>query len=103
MCCHEFTTETFLDCFLSLQIFRAPPGKKLSVHFRLISGSEFELNITDGRTSNKTMLSRITNKYNGKTIKSGSYSVLELHFYSKGNARLEMIILQDQGRDLDQK
>ena len=71
------------------------------MHFRVISGSEFELNVTDGSTQNKTLLSLITDSYNGKTTKTGSSSVLELSFYSKGNSRapanLEMIIVEDQG------
>ncbi len=71
------------------------------MHFRLITGSDFELNVTDGRTENKTLLSTITDEYNGKTIKIGPSSVLELSFYSNGNskvpANLEMIIVEDQG------
>lgn len=71
------------------------------MHFRLIKGSDFELNVTDGRTKNKTLLSTITDEYNGKATNIGSSSVLELSFYSKGNskvpANLEMIIVDDQG------
>ena len=71
------------------------------MHFRVISGSEFELNVTDGSTQNKTLLSTITDYYSGKTTKTGSSSVLELSFYTKGNSRvpanLEMIIVEDQG------
>ncbi|XP_078342687.1 protein bark beetle-like [Oculina patagonica] len=83
------------------QVFRAQFGRTLTVHFRLINGSDFELSVTDGRTENKTLLSTITDEYNGKTIKIGPSSVLELSFYSKGNskvpANLEMIIVEDQG------
>jgi len=71
------------------------------VHFRSIAGSEFELNVTDGSAQNNTLLVKITDKYNGKTVKTASSSVLELSFYSKGNSRapanLEMIIIEDQG------
>lgn len=71
------------------------------MHFRLIKGSEFELNITDGSTPNKTMLSRITDEYNGKTIKTASISVLEVSVSFKDNSRvpttLEFIILRNQG------
>lgn len=94
--CNRFLTSCF-----ALQIFRAPPGGTFSAHFRLIRGSEFELNITDGSTANKTVLSRITDEYNGKTIKTVSSSVLEVSVLSKANSRilttLEFIILRDQG------
>ena len=84
-----------------MQKFRAPPGGTLSVHFLLITGSNFELNVTDGATSNKTLLRRITADYNGKTLKTTNTSVLEIHFDSKGNAKvpanLKIIILNDQG------
>lgn len=79
----------------------------LSVHFQLISGSGFEFNVTDGSTSNKTLLSRITSDYNGMTIKTSSSSVLELAFYSARNAKtpaiLKMIIMKDRGKHLPQK
>ena len=56
----------------------------------------------DGSTSNKDLLSRITSDYNGKTIRTGSSSVLELHYSSKGSvgipAYLEIIIMDDYGR-----
>ena len=71
------------------------------MHFRLIKGSGFDLNITDTRTQNEILLNRITDDYNGKTIKTGSSSVLGIYFYSKGSnkvpANLEMIVLEDQG------
>ena len=69
------------------------------MHFRLIAGKEFELNVTDG--SAHSLLINITDEYNGKTVKTASSSVLELSFYSKGNSRvpanLEMFIVEDQG------
>lgn len=71
------------------------------MHFRSITGSDFELNVTDGSAHNKTLLIQITDEYNGKRMKTGSSSILELSFYSKGNSRvpanLEMIVLEDQG------
>ena len=83
------------------QVFQAPPGRTLSAHFRLIAGSDFELNVTDGSKSNKTLLSRITAYYNGKTIKTGSSSVLEISFFSKGSARVttnvEFVIMGNEG------
>ena len=54
--------------------------------------------------STEDLLSRITSHYNGKTIKTGSSSVLELHYSSRGSvnnpAYLEMIIMDDYGRVL---
>ena len=86
---------------LILQVFRAPPGRTLSVHFRSIAGREFELNVTDRSAHNHTLLINITDEYNGKVVKTASSSVLELSFYSKGTSRdpanLEMIIVEDQG------
>ena len=35
-----------------LKIFRASSGRKISVYFRIINGSGFELNITDASTVN---------------------------------------------------
>ena len=71
------------------------------MHFRSIAGSEFELNVTDGRAHNNTILIKITDGYNGKAIKTASSSVLDISFYCKGNtkapANLEMIIVEDQG------
>lgn len=71
------------------------------MHLRSIVGSEFELNITDGSAHNNNVLIKITDKYNGKTVKTASSCVLEISFYSKGNskvpANLEMIIVEDQG------
>ena len=71
------------------------------MHFRSIAGSEFELNVTDGKADNNTILIKITDEYNGKTVKTASSSVLGISFYSKGNskapANLEMIIVEDQG------
>ena len=71
------------------------------MHFRSIAGSEFELNVTAGSAHNNTILIRITDEYNGKTVKTASSSVLDISFYSKGNskvpANLEMIIVEDQG------
>ena len=56
----------------------------------------------DGSTSNKDLLSRITSDYNGKTIRTGSSSILELHYSSKGSvgipAYLEIIVMDDYGR-----
>ena len=84
-----------------MKVFRAGPGKTLSAHFRSIAGREFELNVTDERTHNNTILVKITDEYNGKTVKTASSSVLGISFYSKGNsktpANLEMIIMEDQG------
>lgn len=71
------------------------------MHFRSIAGSEFELNVTNGSAYNKTLLIKITDEYNGKTVKTAPSSVLELSFYTKGNSRvpanLEMVIVEDQG------
>ena len=71
------------------------------MHFRSIAGSEFDLNVTDGSTYNNTLLIRITDEYNGKTVKTTSSSVLEVSFYSKGNSRVpanvEMVIVEEQG------
>ena len=71
------------------------------MHFRSIAGSDFELNVTDGSALNNTLLIKITDEYNGKTVTTSSSSVLELSFYSKGNSKvpsnLEMIIMEDQG------
>lgn len=90
--------NTFFVCF---QIFRAPPGKTLSVHFWTIAGSGFELKVTDEGTGNKTLLGSISSVYNGKTVKTGSSSVLGIDFNSKANARdpanVKMVIIIDQG------
>ena len=71
------------------------------MHLRLIDGSGFELNITDASTAIKTQLHRITSAYNGRTIKTGSSSVLIVSFYSEGSskapANLEMIVMEDKG------
>ena len=71
------------------------------MHFRLIAGSEFELNVTDGSEHNNTVLISITDEYNGSTVKTASSTVLDISFYSKGNskvpANLEIIIVEDQG------
>ena len=87
--------------FLSLQTFRATAGKTLYIHFRVIAGSAFEINVIDGSTLSKDLLSRITSDYNGKTIKTGSSSVLELHYSSRGSAKnpafSEIIIMDDYG------
>lgn len=89
---------TFFVCF---QIFRAPPGKTLSVHFLTIAGSGFELNVTDEGAGNKTLLGSISAVYNGKTVKTRSSSVLEMGFNSEANARdpanVRMVIIIDQG------
>ena len=82
-------------CFI--KIFRASPGRKISVYLRIIHGSGFELNFTDASTAIKTRLHRITRDYNGKTFKTGSTSILELSFYSKGSSNLEMVVMEDQG------
>ncbi|PFX16434.1 Scavenger receptor cysteine-rich type 1 protein M130, partial [Stylophora pistillata] len=83
------------------KVFRASPGRKISVHLRLIDGSGFELNITDASTAIKTQLHRITSAYNGRTIKTGFSSILIISFYSEGSskapANLEMIVMEDQG------
>lgn len=74
--------------------------------FRVIAGSAFELNVIDGSTSSKDLLSRIAGAdYDGKTIKTGSSSVLELHYSSQGAligipAYLEIIVMDDYGRVL---
>jgi len=84
-----------------LQVFKARPGRTLSLHFRSIAGREFELNVTGGTESNSTVLIKITAEYNGQTIKTASSSVLAISFYSKGSskvpANVEMIIVEDQG------
>ena len=71
------------------------------MHFRLINGDGFKLDVIDGSGSNKTTLSRITDDYNGKTITTGSSSVLEFYFSSKRGfsvgANLEMIVVEDKG------
>ena len=82
-------------CFI--KIFRASPGRKISVYLRIINGSGFELNITDASTDIKTQLHRITSDYNGRTFKTGYTSILELSFYSKGSSNLEMVVMEDQG------
>ncbi|XP_022809251.1 uncharacterized protein LOC111346215 [Stylophora pistillata] len=86
------------------KVFRASPGRKISLHLRTIDGSGFELNITDASTAIKTQLHRITSDYNGRTIKTGSSFNLELSFNSKGgskaSANLEMIIMEDKGETL---
>ena len=88
--------------FLSLQTFRATAGKTLYIHFRVIAGSAFEVNVIDGSTLSKDLLSRITSDYNGKTIKTGHSSVLELHYSARGSAKnpafSEIIIMDDYGR-----
>ena len=80
-----------------LKIFRASPGRKISMYLRIINGSGFELNITDASTDIKTQLHRITSDYNGRTFKTGYTSILELSFYSKGSSNLEMVVMEDQG------
>ena len=86
---------------LKFQIFRAKPQNTLSVHFRWITGRDFQLNVTDGSTSNKTLITNITADYIGKTIRSPSSSVLEISFSSKSNAReptyLVFIIMENEG------
>ena len=71
------------------------------MYFRSIAGREFELSVTNRSAHSNTLLIKITDEYNGKTVKTASSSVLELSFYSKGNSRvpanLEMIIAEDQG------
>ena len=83
------------------QIFRAKPQNTLSVHFRWITGRDFQLNVTDGSASNKTLITNITADYIGKTIRSASSSVLEISFSSKSNAReatyLVFIIMENEG------
>jgi len=67
----------------------------------MITGSEFEVNITDGSTPNRTLLSRITADYNGKLLQTASRSVLEVSIMSKDGARvptnIELAIMRDQG------
>ena len=83
------------------QIFRAKPQNTLSVHFWWIAGRDFQLNVTDGSTSNKTLIANITADYIGKTIRSAFSSVLEISFSSKSNAReatyLVFIIMENEG------
>ena len=67
------------------------------MYLRIINGSGFELNFTDASTDIKTRLHSITSDYNGKTFKTGSTSILELSFYSKGSSNLEMVVMEDQG------
>ena len=83
-----------------LKIFRASSGRKISVYFRIINGSGFELNITDASTDIKTQLYRITSGHNGRTVKTGYTSILELSFYSKGSFNLEMVVMEDQGSSI---
>ena len=83
-----------------LKILRASPGRKISVYLRVIHGSGFELNFTDASTAIKTQLHRITSDYSGKTFKTGSTSILELSFYSKGSSNLEMVVMEDQGSSI---
>ena len=83
------------------QIFRAKPQNTLSVHFGWIAGRDFQLNVTDGRASNKTLITNITADYIGKTVRSASSPVLEISFSSKSNAReptyLVFIIMENEG------
>ena len=83
------------------QIFRAKPQNTLSVHFRWITGRDFQLNVTDGSASNKTLITNITADYIGKTVRSASSPVLEISFSSKSNAReptyLVFIIMENEG------
>ena len=65
------------------------------MYLRTINGSGFEFNFTDASTA--TQLHRITSDYNGRTFKTGSTSILELSFYSKGSSNLEMVVMEDQG------
>ena len=67
------------------------------MYLRIINGSGFELNFTDASTDIKTRLHSITRDYNGRTFKTGSTSILELSFYSKGSSNLEMVVMEDQG------
>ena len=67
------------------------------MYLRIINGSGFELNLTDASTDIKTRLHSITRDYNGRTFKTGSTSILELSFYSKGSSNLEMVVMEDQG------
>lgn len=89
-----------MHCFV-FQIFRAAGGRKISAHFRVIEGREFEVNVTDGSTPDKTLLSKITSACNHKMLKTVSRSVLEISFSSKGSTRvpvrLEIVIMSDGG------
>ena len=89
-----------MHCFV-FQIFRAAGGRKISAHFRVIEGSEFEVNVTDGSTPDKTLLSKITSAHNHKMLGTASSSVLEISFFSKDSARvpvrLEIVIMSDGG------
>ena len=89
-----------MPCFV-FQICRATPGRTISAHFRVIKGSEFEVNVTDGSTPDKTLLSKITSDHNRKMSQTASSSVLEISFFSKGSARvpvrLEIVIMSDGG------
>ena len=70
------------------------------MYLRVIHGSGFELNFTDASTAIKTQMYRITSDYSGKTFKTGSTSILELSFYSKGSSNLEMVVMEDQGSSI---
>ena len=67
----------------------------------MIEGSEFEVNVTDGSTPDKTLLSKITSAHNHKMLGTVSSSVLEISFFSKDSARvpvrLEIVIMSDEG------
>ena len=90
-----------LPSLFKFQIFRAKPQNTLSVHFRWITGRDFQLNVTDGSASNKTLITNITADYIGKTVRSASSPVLEISFSSKSNAReptyLVFIIMENEG------
>ena len=71
------------------------------MHFTLIKGYEFELDIVDGNTKNKTLVSRITDTHSGKTITISASSVSEITYFSKYGlwlgGRLKMIVVEDPG------
>ena len=71
------------------------------MHFTQIKGNEFELDIVDGNTKNKTLVSRITDTHSGKTITISASSVSEIIFFSKyglrSGGRLKMIVVEDPG------
>ena len=87
--------------FIKLQILKASPGKRLTVHFTQIKGYGFELDIVDGNAKNKTLISRITRTHRGKTITISSSSVTEFIFFSEYGlwlgGDLKMIVVEDPG------
>lgn len=93
--------QALIHFSLLFQVFRAPSGRTLSVHFRSIAGSDFEVNVTDKSTPAMTLLSKINASHIGKVVKTVSTSILEMSVFSKSSARiplsLDFIIMSDEG------